>query len=79
MWINEVIFVVPGVNMADDFAEILGILRFPSLPVSVNIELGMVASYLWLGTFVKTRYFFGVVIYLFYSNRIDTLIVAINH
>lgn len=77
MWINEVIFVVPGVNMADDFAEILGILRFPSLPVSVNIELGMVASYLWLGTFVKTL--LGVVIYLFYSSRIDTLIVAINH
>lgn len=77
MWINEVIFVVPGVNMADDFAEILGILRFPSLPVSVNIELGMMASYLWLGTFVKTL--LGVVIYLFYSSRIDTLIVAINH
>lgn len=71
MWINEVIFVVPGVNMADDFAEILGILRFPSLPVSVNIELGMMASYLWLGTFVKTL--LGVVIYLFYSSRIDTL------
>ena len=37
------------------------------------------ASYLWLGTLVKIRYLFGVVIYSLYSNRINTLVIEINH